>query len=324
MFKRKKENIQIDNIEDKMTKILLKALAGLKGKGFYIFLAGIVIFAVCFHTNNPTGGIAALEEQEQEQEQKNEHEQEQEHAQLIDGAISTEQLSAAVSTTQRNIPKPMPDKKLPVYYNDFEIVTTSETVPEETTTEQTTEEITTTEPVTEPPETDPPETDPPETVPPETAAPEPEVTEYEEPIISSYGQREQYQWEIDYANELFDMVNNLRAEYGLSPLKKLDALTAAATERAWEITIYRSHTRPDGTSCFTALTEHGLPLSKRSENISYYQTTPQAALNSFMSNYAHSSPILSEKFEYLGVGFYYIENDPTGAHYYWTQMFYAP
>lgn len=301
-----------------MTKRLLKVLFGLKGKGFYFFLAGIVIFAACFHTTNSTGSIAALEEQEWEQKQ------EQEQTQLKNGAILAEQIPFTVSTTLREIPKPTPDKKTPVNYNDFEIITSPETFAEETTTEEIIEEITTAEPVTEPPETDPPETDPPETVPPETAAPEPEVTEYEGPIISSYGQREQYQWEIDYANELFDLVNNLRAEYGLSPLKKLNALTAAATERAWEISIYCSHTRPDGSNCFTVLTEHGLSLSGRAENISYYQSNPQAALNSFMSDYAHSSPILSEKFEYLGVGFYYIENDPTGAHYYWTQMFYAP
>ena len=51
-----------------MTKILLKALIGLKGKGFYIFLIGIVALAACFRANNPSGRISAMEEQGQERE----------------------------------------------------------------------------------------------------------------------------------------------------------------------------------------------------------------------------------------------------------------
>lgn len=187
----------------------------------------------------------------------------------------------------------------------------------ETTTEETTTFIQTTPIPTESPQTEPVQTDPPQTEPVtvETAAPP--------PISGNYGQRYQYQWEIDYANQLFDLVNEVRVQNGINPLKKLDVLTAAATDRAWEITINRSHTRPDGSSCFTVLNEYGLYGHKKSENICYWWNSPQAALNTFLDDYAHSSPIFNSKFEYLGVGFYYIENDPNGCHYYWTQLFYG-
>lgn len=143
-------------------------------------------------------------------------------------------------------------------------------------------------------------------------------------LNGAYGQRYQEQWEIDYANQLFDLVNAEREKYGAAPLKKMDALTDAAVERAWEVTRFNSHTRPDGTSCFTVLPQHGLELSKRAENIAYYSSTPQAAFNSLMSNYSHREPMLSSRFEYMGVGFYCVYDDVSGYHYYWTQIFYTP
>lgn len=141
---------------------------------------------------------------------------------------------------------------------------------------------------------------------------------------SAYNQRAQEQWEIDYCNQVFDLTNQIRAEYGLSPLQKLDSLTAAAADRAWETTVYNSHTRPDGTSCFTVLSDYGLNMAGRGENLAVWHDTPQKAVNSWMNNAAHRNIILNPDFKYLGVGFYYVENDPKGNYYYWEQLYYAP
>lgn len=141
---------------------------------------------------------------------------------------------------------------------------------------------------------------------------------------SAYGQRVQEQWEIDYCNQVFELTNQIRAEYGLSPLQKLDSLSAAAAARAWETTVYNSHTRPDGTSCFTALTEYGLTMAGRGENLAVWHDTPQKAVNSWMNNAAHRNIILNPNFKYLGVGFYYVANDPNGNYYYWEQLYYNP
>ncbi len=141
---------------------------------------------------------------------------------------------------------------------------------------------------------------------------------------SAYDQRAQEQWEADYCDQVFDLTNQIRAEYGLSPLQKLDGLTAAAVTRAWETTIQNSHTRPDGTSCFTVLPEYGLKLSHRGENIAVWSSTPQQAVNSWMNDAAHRNILLDPEYKYLGVGFFYVKNDPKGNYYYWEQLYYAP
>lgn len=147
-----------------------------------------------------------------------------------------------------------------------------------------------------------------------------ETVEY--PLSDRYGQRVQSDWEKDLARQVVDIVNEIRKENGLEPFKTLDSLTAAAAERAWETTFYNSHTRPDGTKCFTVLDKYGLSdPSSKAENIAMWSSSPQAAVNAWMNDYAHRKAILGD-YEYIGVGCYYIESDY--YKYYWTQMFYTP
>ena len=61
-----------------------------------------------------------------------------------------------------------------------------------------------------------------------------------------------------YAEETARLVNEERAAYGLAPLKVSPELSAAAEVRANEIVRQFSHTRPDGSSCFTAIGEQGV------------------------------------------------------------------
>ena len=146
------------------------------------------------------------------------------------------------------------------------------------------------------------------------------TTDY--PLSDLYGQRAQTDWERDLANQVFEVVNAVRADYGLNPLRQLDNLTAAATERAWEATFKTSHTRPDGTKCFTVLDKYGLSNpSSKAENIAKWYPTAQKVVDCWMNDYAHRVNILGD-FEYMGVGCYYIEGDYYG--YYWTQIFYTP
>lgn len=147
-----------------------------------------------------------------------------------------------------------------------------------------------------------------------------EVVDY--PLSTQYGQRAQTAWEQDLSQQVFDVVNSVRAEYGLKPFKQLDSLNAAAAERAWETTVYNSHTRPDGSRCFTVLDEYGLKNpSTKAENIAKWYSSAQSVVNAWMSDYAHRSAILGEH-EYMGVGCYYVAGDYYG--YYWTQVFYTP
>ena len=57
----------------------------------------------------------------------------------------------------------------------------------------------------------------------------------------------------DYAIGVLDAVNENRAAYGLAPLTLVDDLCEDADIRAEEIVENFSHTRPDGSSCFSII-----------------------------------------------------------------------
>lgn len=119
-----------------------------------------------------------------------------------------------------------------------------------------------------------------------------------------------------YAKQVAELVNKERAANGLSALKFSDKLSEAAIVRAQEIQTTFSHTRPDGTSCFTAMTEKGIKYTSAGENIAYGQKTPEAVMNSWMNSSGHRANILSKNYDYIGVGVTY-----KNGTYYWTQFF---
>ena len=128
------------------------------------------------------------------------------------------------------------------------------------------------------------------------------------------------------ADQVFRLVNQIRAEYGLPAYKRLDSLTGAAQKRADEISVYYSHTRPSGKSCTAVLAEYGLNYSYAGENIAAGQKTAQQVVNDWMgSTMGHREAILSPDYQYLGVGCVELHsNDIQGYRYYWTQEFFTP
>lgn len=81
---------------------------------------------------------------------------------------------------------------------------------------------------------------------------------------------------VDYATEVLNLVNQLRAEVGVAPLSLDSTLCQAANTRAVEISQDNcfSHTRPNGTSCFTVLDDYGISYMATDENISAGYATP--------------------------------------------------
>ena len=116
--------------------------------------------------------------------------------------------------------------------------------------------------------------------------------------------------------QVLNLVNAERAKYGLAPLSWDPVnLGPGAALRAQEISVYFSHTRPDGTSCFTAITNPGMV----GENIAAGQRSPQEVLNTWMNSSGHRANILQSRYTRLGVGYFY---DPSSHYkYYWVQMF---
>lgn len=122
----------------------------------------------------------------------------------------------------------------------------------------------------------------------------------------------------EYAEQVAVLVNKERNAYGLQPVKVSPKLSEAANTRASELKENFSHTRPNGTSCFTAMSELEIQYRAAAENIAYGQKNPESAMNAWMNSSGHRANILNEKMEYIGVGVVYRD-----GVYYWSQFFAA-
>lgn len=130
-------------------------------------------------------------------------------------------------------------------------------------------------------------------------------------------------WDDAYAMECFDLINEEREERGLDPLELNEDIMEACQIRAEELPELFSHTRPDGSSCFTALEGAGIDgYSYVGENIAAGQRTPEAAVDSWMNSSGHKANILNENFTEAAIGCY---RDPDSTYrIYWVQLFYRP
>ena len=122
-----------------------------------------------------------------------------------------------------------------------------------------------------------------------------------------------------YAQEVVRLVNIERANAGLPALAMDAQLSAAAAIRAEEIDASFSHTRPDGTSCFTELRELGIAYRACVENIAKGSPTPARVVEGWMNSAGHRANILNKNFTTIGVG---VHEDAAGVMH-WAQLFTA-
>ena len=122
----------------------------------------------------------------------------------------------------------------------------------------------------------------------------------------------------DFAAQVAALVNAARAEYGLPALTVDAKVQQAAQVRARESAQSFSHTRPDGSSFSTALTEAGVSYTRSGENIAYGQTTPQQVVQAWMDSAGHRANILDAGFTHIGVGYAVVDGTA-----YWAQLFTA-
>lgn len=120
--------------------------------------------------------------------------------------------------------------------------------------------------------------------------------------------------ESDFVSEVIRLVNEERAKEGLSALQTNDTINGAAQVRANELPTLFDHTRPDGTTCFTALDDAGIRYGTAGENIAAGQATPEQVVNAWMNSEGHRANILNANFTTIGVGY-----NSTGR--YWVQLF---
>ncbi len=187
------------------------------------------------------------------------------------------------------------------------------------------------------PEITPPETDIPEEKPeempecgkpeekPEENVPETEKPDTDIPVKPEEKPEEKPETDEDssgntsessYVNEVLRLVNRERAANGLPAVSLDRSLCDAAQIRATEIKSSFSHTRPDGSSCFTVLSQLGINYGGAGENIAYGQSSPSEVMTAWMNSAGHRANILNASFTKLGVGVY-----SSGGTLYWAQMF---
>lgn len=107
----------------------------------------------------------------------------------------------------------------------------------------------------------------------------------------------------EFAEKVVELVNEERAKEGLPALQTDAKLINAAQIRANEIRTSFSHTRPDGTTCFTILEEVNIPYGYAGENIAYGQTSPEQVMQAWLNSEGHRKNILSKDFRSIGVGY---------------------
>lgn len=118
-----------------------------------------------------------------------------------------------------------------------------------------------------------------------------------------------------YARQVADLVNAQRASAGLDPLAWDPSLASAANIRSKELTVLFSHTRPDGTDCFTAIS-NPQDYVAFGENIAAGQPSPSVVMNAWMNSSGHRANILNTHYTKIGVSCYYKD-----GMYHWVQIF---
>nr|WP_275982134.1 S-layer homology domain-containing protein [Ohessyouella blattaphilus] len=110
------------------------------------------------------------------------------------------------------------------------------------------------------------------------------------------------------------LTNAYRRIYGngADALGTSEALTRAAAKRAGELNVKFDHDRPDGTSCFSVLSEFDISANSAGENIAWGASNSTDALGLWMNSEGHRNNILQSGFSALGAG----ENN-----YRWVQFF---
>lgn len=122
---------------------------------------------------------------------------------------------------------------------------------------------------------------------------------------------------LSYAEQVIKLVNEERAKAGLPALTMSKDITTAANVRAKEIKQSFSHTRPDGSSFSSVLSQYGISFRGSGENIAWGQKTPEQVMNAWMNSDGHRANILNKNFKNIGVGYY---QDANGVKY-WVQLF---
>ena len=118
-----------------------------------------------------------------------------------------------------------------------------------------------------------------------------------------------------------ELLNQFRAEHGLEPFQwnPESDLQNAANVRAYELTQQFSHTRPDGTSCFSIFDEYGIKFRTCAENIAMgTNVDAEQAMEMWINSPGHYANMANPALEEVGFAYWLGDDEET---VYWVQLF---
>ena len=119
--------------------------------------------------------------------------------------------------------------------------------------------------------------------------------------------------------EVLKLVNKERNTAGLDPLTGFALLQEVAHIRAEELVEKFSHTRPNGSSCFSTYNEVGVDYHAAGENIAAGYYSAESVMVGWMNSDGHRDNILNGGFTSVGLGYWF--EDDGGYRHHWTQNF---
>jgi uncharacterized protein YkwD len=119
-------------------------------------------------------------------------------------------------------------------------------------------------------------------------------------------------------SQVFDMLNQVRAQYGRGPLQCDPAGANVARQHSQDMCNrgYFSHTSPDGKTPWARLQAGGVPFSSAGENIAMGYQSAQSVHNGWMNSPGHQQNMLSGSWTRVGIGLIHCGGTP-----YWTEVF---
>lgn len=123
---------------------------------------------------------------------------------------------------------------------------------------------------------------------------------------------------ISLINGVLNYTNSYRDEVGVERLNLDSNLSIAATIRSMEMAYSGkfSHTRPNGTSCFTIFDEREISASNKGENIAMGQRSAESVSTSWRNSPGHYENMIDANFKKIGIGVFKFD-----GNFYWTQIF---
>ena len=127
-----------------------------------------------------------------------------------------------------------------------------------------------------------------------------------------------YASNISLINGVLNYTNSYRDEVGVEKLNLDQNLSIAATIRSMEMAYSGkfSHTRPNGTSCFTIFEEREILASNKGENIAMGQRSAESVSTSWRNSLGHYENMIDANFKKIGIGVFKFDGS-----FYWTQIF---